>query len=83
MDYLNKIPEYKKLTERKKIFIRNYLDDPKRHGKNAALKSAYTEKSATSKASQILALPQIKKLIEKYDNLFAADNADLKDRIIK
>lgn len=79
--YLSKIKDYKKLILKRQLFLRHYVSDPKRHATNAAIKAGYPEKSAQSKSSQIL--KDVKHIVEEYDVMVAADNANLRMKIVR
>lgn len=79
--YLSKIKAYKKLSLKRQLFLRHLLSDPRRHGVTAAIKACYPKKSAQSMSSQIMS--ECKDVIEEYDIMVAADNANLRVRIVK
>lgn len=83
MDYLKKTKEYKALTLRRQIFVRQLLLDPKRNATAAAERSGYTGKNSRIMASQLICDKRIKKVIEKYDDYIAAEHGEIRLKIIK
>jgi len=94
MDYLTDIQKsieerlinsdnYQKLTERRKIFIRNYIADPYRNATRAAMRSGYSEASARQSGSNLIRSPGVRAVLDDYDKMLHAENTELKIKIIK
>lgn len=82
MDYLKKIKEYKNLSLRRQIFVRQLLLDPKRNATKAAERAGYTGKNPTVVSSQIMSDKKVKIVIAKYDEHECAEHGVIRLRII-
>lgn len=53
------------LTDRQKLFVGEYLSDPKLNATQAAIRAGFSEKKATQTAFRLMNLPQVKAHIQR------------------